>query len=204
MHAKSQAQQKLMGAALAAKKGSEPISPKVAELSKSMSRDKLKKYAGTKHKGLPKTVKKENTDGCVTEMYAIKNPYSGCQSQELVVPFDPIHGVPQDQVSPDAIHGIYHDRSMADAIAEQLYEDHVKYEGMIEEKKGTVVDKIKSSIDKLEKSRKHYMEMTKSDPKSASTHREKIASITSKIDELVSKMEMVEKSKKQKKEEELP
>ncbi len=52
----SKAQHRLMGAAYAVKKGSEAISPKVAEIAASMSKKELKKYAGTKEKGLPEKV----------------------------------------------------------------------------------------------------------------------------------------------------
>lgn len=154
MPAASQAQQKLMGAALAAKKGAKPISAKVGKIAKSMSKGELEKYAGTKHKGLPKKVKKESLEGAVTEMYAIRNPYSGCQAKELVVPFDPLSGIPQDQTTPDDIRGVYYDRQMADSIAEQLYEEHVQYEQMLEKKKQLTINKLVEKIQSLEEERK--------------------------------------------------
>lgn len=154
MPAVSQAQQKLMGAALAAKKGAKPISAKVGKIAKSMSKGELEKYAGTKHKGLPKKVKKESLEGAVTEMYAIRNPYSGCQAKQLVMPFDPLSGIPQDQMTPDDIRGVYYDREMADSIAEQLYEEHVQYEQMLEGKKQHVIKKLVETIKKLEEERK--------------------------------------------------
>jgi len=55
----SQQQQKLMGLALAYKRGEIPasrVSNNVKKISKSMSEKELEKYAGTKHKGLPKKV----------------------------------------------------------------------------------------------------------------------------------------------------
>lgn len=60
MPAKSQQQQKIMGLALAYKRGEVPASKasaKVKELAKSMSEKELEKYASTKHNGLPKKVK---------------------------------------------------------------------------------------------------------------------------------------------------
>ncbi len=55
----SKQQQKLMGLALAYKKGDVPedkVSDTVKDLAKSMSTDELEKFAGTKHKGLPQKV----------------------------------------------------------------------------------------------------------------------------------------------------
>lgn len=59
MPAFSQQQQKLMGLALAYKRGDVPdskVSPKVKKLADAMSEKELEKYASTKHKGLPKKV----------------------------------------------------------------------------------------------------------------------------------------------------
>jgi hypothetical protein len=59
MPAVSQQQQKIMGLALAYKRGEVPasqVSDKVKELAKSMTMKELEKYAGTPHKGLPKKV----------------------------------------------------------------------------------------------------------------------------------------------------
>lgn len=59
MPALSQQQQKIMGLALAYKRGEVPaskVSEKVKQIAKSMSEKELEKYAGTKHKGLPKKV----------------------------------------------------------------------------------------------------------------------------------------------------
>lgn len=52
-------QQKLMGLALAYKRGDVPdskVSPKIKKLADAMSEKELEKYASTKHKGLPKKV----------------------------------------------------------------------------------------------------------------------------------------------------
>ena len=59
MPALSQQQQKIMGLALAYKKGKVPaskVSKAVKDLASSMSQAELEKYASTKHKGLPKKV----------------------------------------------------------------------------------------------------------------------------------------------------
>ena len=192
MPAKSVAQQKFMGAALSAKKGGEPISKKVGDVAKSMSTKELEKYAGTKHKGLPKT-KKENKDGCLSEIYGVQKPYSGCDMTSLVIPIDPYQGLSQGQIGPDAMHGVYADKETADRMAEQLFQEFTQYEQKLEEKKGGVVKKIQSAISKLEKQRKEAM----ASPKESSAHKERIAQLTTKIDDLVSKMEKVSKSQKE-------
>ena len=56
MPAVSKQQQKLMGAALHCKRTGECASEKIKEIADSMSEKELEKYAGTKHKGLPKKV----------------------------------------------------------------------------------------------------------------------------------------------------
>lgn len=63
MPARSQQQQKIMGLALAYKRGEVPaskVSQKVKDLAKSMSEKELEKYASTKHKGLPKKIKESS------------------------------------------------------------------------------------------------------------------------------------------------
>ena len=51
--AMSKAQQRFMGMVYAAKKGEEPASPEVAQAAAGMSKAEAKKFAKTKHKGLP-------------------------------------------------------------------------------------------------------------------------------------------------------
>ncbi len=169
MPAVSKAQQKLMGAALAAKKGEKPISGKIGE------------------------------DGSLIEIYAVQKPYSGCDSQSLIIPMSPLMGL-GDKPS-DNIHAVYPSMEMAEVVANQLYEEHCQYEEMLEEKKGSVVSKLQSSIKKLEKTRKEAMARVMAVPGQASHHKEKIANLTSKIDDLVSKLERVNKSQKNKEEE---
>ncbi len=57
--AKSKAQQRFMGMVYAAKKGEEPASPEVEKAAKGMSKKEAKKYAKTKHKGLPEKKKED-------------------------------------------------------------------------------------------------------------------------------------------------
>ena len=64
MPAKSQQQQKIMGLALAYKRGEVPaskVSAKVKEMAKTMTEKELEKYASAKHKGLPRKVVKESS-----------------------------------------------------------------------------------------------------------------------------------------------
>jgi hypothetical protein len=71
MPALSQQQQKLMGLALAYKRGkvsASDVSKSVKQLAGSMSEKELVKYAGTKHKGLPKKVGETKTTMTKEEM----------------------------------------------------------------------------------------------------------------------------------------
>jgi len=64
MPALSQQQQKIMGLALAYKRGkvsASDVSKSVKDLAKSMSQKELEKFAGTSHKGLPKKVGETKT-----------------------------------------------------------------------------------------------------------------------------------------------
>ena len=54
----SKSQQRFMGMVYAAKKGEKPASPEVAKAAAGISKGEAKKFAGTKHKGLPE-VKEE-------------------------------------------------------------------------------------------------------------------------------------------------
>lgn len=162
------------------------------------SKDKKKIHSKDKKKH----TKKEGIEEGITEMYAVQNPYSGCQPQDLVTPFNPVYGVPRDTMTPDVVHSVHPDVETATAIAEALCQEMIQYEGMIEEKKGTASGKISKMIDKLEKQRKEHVQAAKENPKQSSEHREKIAHLTTKIDDLMTKMERIEKSKKEIKKEE--
>jgi hypothetical protein len=84
----------------------------------------------------------------------------------------------------------------AQQIAAEVYKKCMDEALQLEEKKGKVGDKLKKTIDHLEKKRKEHVDMAKEDPKNASKHKEHIAKIATQIDDLMSKMEKIEKSKK--------
>lgn len=71
----SQAQQKFMGMVYAAKKGETPASPEVAKAAAGMSKKEAKKFAKTKHKGLP--VHKEEADCGMDEKPKLKKSEGG-------------------------------------------------------------------------------------------------------------------------------
>ena len=138
-------------------------------------------------------LKKENVDGAIDTLYMVKKPFDGCNASSLVAPLDPLQGA-QDQA--DQVHGVFPDQDQAMAIAETLYEEYCAKMEALEEKKGAVTGKISSAIDALEKKRKEHVDMAKEDPKNASQHKDKIAMLATKIDDLMSKLEKVERSKK--------
>jgi len=140
----------------------------------------------------------QNITGAITQLFAVKKPYSGCELTSLVKPIDPLMGIGAGhEIMPDQIHAVYADEDIANDTANSLYEDFLKKEKLIEDKKSVVSDKIKKAIDTLEKQRKDQLDMVKEDPKNASKYRDKIASLVSKIDDFVSKLEKIEKSKKE-------
>ena len=59
MPAKSKQQQKFFGVVKAMQKGDIPKKGEAGDVADDMSKKDVDKYAGTKHKGLPKKVKKE-------------------------------------------------------------------------------------------------------------------------------------------------
>jgi hypothetical protein len=198
MPAASKQQQKLMGIVHALQKGDikpSQASGKAKEMAKSMKKSDVKDFAATKHKGLPKKVKKENMG--VASMYIVRKPYAGCELTSLVKPIDPLVGIGAGhEITPDQVYGVYADQDQALNVANELYEAYCKQEEILEEKKAKVGDKLKKTIDHLEKKRKEHLDMAKEDPKNASKHKEHIAKIATHIDDLMSKMEKIEKSKK--------
>lgn len=92
MPAVSQQQQKIMGLALAYKRGEIPaskVSAQVKQIAKSMTEKELEKYAGTSHKGLPKKV--ESIKIPVSELKkiikkSVKEVFSPTESVEKVTP----------------------------------------------------------------------------------------------------------------------
>ena len=203
MPAVSKKQQKFMGIVHGLQKGTvkpSEVSKKAQKVAKDMKPKAATDFASTKHKGLPTKVKKENVDGAIDTLYMVKKPFDGCNASSLVAPLDPLQGAP-DQV--DQVHGVFPDQDQAMAIAETLYEEYCTKMEALEEKKGAVTGKISSAIDALEKKRKEHVDMAKEDPKNASQHKDKIAMIATKIDDLMTKLEKVEKSKKAKEEKEV-
>jgi hypothetical protein len=203
MPAKSKAQQKLMGMVHAAQTGQiKSPSEKVAKLAKSMTKKSAGDYASTKHKGLPKKVKKktikENMDyeNKVGQLYMVQKPSTGCDMASMVYEVDPMTGIQQHGVDAQTVHGMYPTPEEAQKVAEKLYNEHVGSMKKLEEKKGTVANKLTTAISKLEKKRKEHMDMAKSDPKTAAEHKKHVSEISSKIEELMDKLSMVEKSKK--------
>jgi hypothetical protein len=135
--------------------------------------------------------------GAINQLFVVQKPYSGCQLTSLVKPIDPLMGIGAGhQLAPDQVHATFADEDMAKDVANELYEEYGKKQKALEEKKGTVTDKLKKAIDTLEKKRKEHMDMAKEDPKSASKHKEHIAQIMDKVDDLMTKLEQIEKSKK--------
>ena len=200
MPAVSKKQQKFMGIVHGLQKGTvkpSEVSKKAQNVAKQMKPTAATDFAATKHKGLPSKVKKENVDGAIDTLYMVKKPFDGCNASSLVAPLDPLQGA-QDQA--DQVHGVFPDQDRAMAIAETLYEEYCTKMEALEEKKGAVTGKISSAIDALEKKRKEHVDMAKEDPKNASQHKDKIAMLATKIDDLMSKLEKVERSKKAKEE----
>jgi hypothetical protein len=200
MPAVSKKQQKFMGIVHGLQKGTvkpSEVSKKAQNVAKQMKPSSATDFAATKHKGLPSKVKKENVDGAIDTLYMVKKPFDGCNASSLVAPLDPLQGA-QDQA--DQVHGVFPDQDQAMAIAETLYEEYSQKMEALEEKKGAVTGKISSAIDSLEKKRKEHVDMAKEDPKNASQHKDKIAMLATKIDDLMSKLEKVERSKKAKEE----
>jgi chromosome segregation ATPase len=86
---------------------------------------------------------------------------------------------------------------MAMTMAEKLCKEFVDAGIMLEKKKETVVSKIKSAIDELEAQRGACVGMIKENPKESGAQKEKIAHLATRIDDLMTKLEKIEKSKKE-------
>ena len=197
MPASSKQQQKLMGIVRALQKGDlkpSQASDKAKEMAKSMKKSDVKDFASTKHKGLPKKVKKENMG--VASMYVVRKPTADMQEADLVLELNPLEGIQPLNIRQDDVMTVHDDETEARRIAAEAYKKCMDEAFQLEEKKGKVGDKLKKAIDQLEKKRKEHVDMAKEDPKNASQHKEHIAKIAQQIDDLMSKMEKIEKSKK--------
>lgn len=200
MPAVSQKQQKLMGIVHGIQKGTvnpSNVSKKAQQLAKKMKPSSAADYASTKRTGLPKKVKNEEIEGHLGQVFAVQLPYDGCSPQTMIHQVDPLVGLGGSEIVPDQIHSVHADQDMANSVAQTLYEEYCAKQEMLEEKKGMTVNKIRRAIDKLEKQRKSHIDMAKENPKEASSHKEEIARLATKIDDLISKMGMIEKSKKE-------
>lgn len=199
MPATSQQQQKLMGLVHALQKGTvkpSQASKKAQQMAKTMKPSDVTKYASTKHKGLPKKAKKE--EGLqIPEMYLVRKPKVGMKEAELVMKVNPLEGIQPLNIMQDDVHSVVTDEMEAQRIAAEAYKSCMDEAFQLEEKKGKVGDKLKKAIDHLEKKRKEHLDMAKEDPKSAAKHKEHIAKLATQIDDLMTKMEKIEKSKKE-------
>lgn len=149
------------------------------------------------HADESKMMNENHIPGSIDTLYAVQRPYDGCEPKSLVKHINPLMGLGSDsQDGADSIHAVYSDEDLANDVAMDLYEDYLKGQQALEEKKDTITDKLKKAIDKLEKKRKEHMDMAKEDPKNASQHREHIAQLMDKIDDFMTKLEKIEKSKK--------
>ena len=91
--ARSKAQQRFMGMVYAVKKGKKAMSPEVAAAAKGMTKKEAKKYAKTKHKGLPEKVAEEMQDKEVRDNKAyrevIKNKFRALGAKKVMVATEP-------------------------------------------------------------------------------------------------------------------
>ena len=197
MPAASKQQQKLMGIVRALQKGDmkpSQASGKAKEMAKSMKKSDVKDFAATKHKGLPKKVKKENMG--MAGMYLVRKAMEGLTAETMVLELNPLEGIQPLNLMQDDVLDVVTDETEAQRIAAEAYGKYCNEVQALEEKKGKVGDKLKKTIDHLEKKRKEHLDMAKEDPKSAAKHKEHIAKLATQIDDLISKMEKIEKSKK--------
>jgi len=153
---------------------------------------KLKKQWGEKQADSIK----ENYENKVGQLHMVQKPSAGCNVASMVYEVDPISGIQQHGVDAQTVHGVYSTPEEAQKVAEKLYNEHMTGMKKLEEKKGTVANKLNKAITALEKKHKGLMETAKANPAQASSHKAAIAEIQSKIQELMDKLEMVEKSKK--------
>jgi hypothetical protein len=92
--AKSKAQQRFMGMVYAVKKGKKPLSPEVEDAAKGMTKKKAKKFAKTKHKGIPEKVEeamsppeeeKKDNRGDYAKVNLIKNKLRAMGAKNPIV-----------------------------------------------------------------------------------------------------------------------
>jgi len=191
MPAKTEKQAVAARIAGAIKKGLQK--PKAGEASAEMAKmpmKSLKKFQHTKDK------KQKNENMGVASMYVVQEARPDMKEADLVMEFNPLEGIQSLNIGMSDVHSVYTTAEEAQAIAAENYKKCMEESFQLEEKKGKVGDKLKKTIDHLEKKRKEHLDMAKEDPKNASQYKEQIAKLATHIDDLMSKMERIEKSKK--------
>lgn len=200
MSAKSEQQQRLMGIVRALQTGAmkpSKASKQAQAMAKSMKKSDVKDFASTKHKGLPKKVKKEEMTLEIPKMYMVRKPMEGLTVDKMVYEINPLEGIQPLNIEMNDVHTVHATAEDAQEIAAEAYQKYCDEAIALEEKKDTTSGKIKKAIDQLEKKRKEHLTLAKEDPKSASKHKEHIAKIATQIDDLMTKLERIEKSKKE-------
>jgi hypothetical protein len=147
-----------------------------------------------KNKKQHSSVKKEDYDP--TKMYVVRKAIDNLDASGLVMELNPLEGIQSLNIMKDDVHSVVHDQNEAQKIATEVYETYIKEVQALEEKKGKVSHELRKTIDLLEKKRKDHLDMAKQNPKNASQYKNDIAKIATQIDDLMSKMERIEKSKK--------
>ena len=178
----------------AIKKGLQKGKP--GEPSTEMAKMPMKSLEKFMHTKKDKKVKKEEVIENA-RFFGVRKPSGEIAEKDMVFEFDPLAGVQPLNIDMKDVHTVATDETQAREIAAEAYSKYCNEVQALEEKKGKVGDKLKKTIDHLEKKRKEHVDMAKEDPKSASQHKEHIAKLASQIDDLMSKMERIEKSKKE-------
>lgn len=144
-----------------------------------------------------KKPKNEEIDGHLGQVFAVQLPYDGCSPESMVHQVDPLVGLGGSEIVPDQIHSVHADPNQAGSIAQTLYEEYCNKQNELEMKKVKVIEAIKKTMNKMEAMRSDSMKMIKENPKDAQQYKQKVAHLTQQIDDLINKLEMIEKSKKQ-------
>jgi hypothetical protein len=105
------------------------------------------------------TVKKENQEGMVGDLFLVTKTQPGCAQDNMVRPLDPLVGLGGSEIVPDQVHGVYHDKDIANSVAESLCAECMQQESLLEDKKSTVADKLKKAISKLQAQHKDHIKM---------------------------------------------
>lgn len=198
MPAKSVSQQKLMGIVHGLQKGTvkpSKVSSKAKKLAKTMDKTSVDDFASTKHKGLPNKVKKEYVNN-IGECYAVVRPKRGVGLESMIKEFDPTYGVNHCGLDVGDIHSIYSNLEEAQKCAESIHKEYSGKLVELESKKENVAKKITKAIEKLEAKRKEHVKMAKEDPANAGKHRDHVAKFADQIEDLMTKLEKVTRSKK--------